>query len=97
MELLYFILVSYGMTQILVFGTIFNCIRPKYPFFQCTMCIGFWVGIFLWATNSFTQLFSFDYSPFTALLLGCLSSGTAYALNTTFGDDGIKIKGAKHD
>jgi|TARA_A100001391_G_C4833504_1_gene214851 hypothetical protein len=60
------------------------------------MCIGFWVGIFLWAMNNYTELFSFDYSVFTALLMGCLSSGTSYILNMVFGDEGINVKGAKN-
>jgi len=92
MEFLYFILCAFGMTQILVYGSIFDLIRPKNHFFHCPMCIGFWVGIFLWAINSHTELFIFDYSPATAFLLGCLSSGTSYALNVVFGDSGINIR-----
>ena len=40
----------------------------------------------------------FDYNLINALLLGWLSSGTSYALNVIFGDDGIKIehKGVEH-
>ena len=96
MDLIYFILSAYGLTQILVYGTIFKPIRPSHHFFHCTMCIGFWVGIFLWAMNNYTELFSFDYSVFTALLMGCLSSGTSYILNMVFGDEGINVKGAKN-
>ena len=92
MDLIYFILVSYGMTQILVYGSIFNKIRPDSDFFKCSMCMGFWVGIFLWAINNYTELFIFDYSPVTAFLLGCLSSGTSYVLNMLFGDSGINIR-----
>jgi hypothetical protein len=96
MDLIYFILSAYGLTQILVYGTIFKPIRPSHHFFHCPMCIGFWVGIFLWAMNNYTELFSFDYSFFTALLMGCLSSGTSYILNMVFGDEGINVKGAKN-
>jgi hypothetical protein len=96
MDLIYFILSAYGLTQILVYGTIFKPIRPSHHFFHCPMCIGFWVGIFLWAMNNYTELFSFDYSVFTALLMGCLSSGTSYILNMVFGDEGINVKGAKN-
>ena len=46
--------------------------------------------------NNYTELFSFDYSVFTALLMGCLSSGTSYILNMVFGDEGINVKGAKN-
>ena len=96
MDLIYFILSAYGLTQILVYGTIFKPIRPSHHFFHCPMCIGFWVGIFLWAMNNYTELFSFDYSVFTALLMGCLSSGKSYILNMVFGDEGINVKGAKN-
>ena len=92
MDLIYFILASYGMTQILVYGSIFDKVRPNHDFFKCSMCMGFWVGIFLWAINNYTELFIFDYSPVTAFLLGCLSSGTSYVLNMLFGDSGINIR-----
>jgi len=51
MELLYFILCAHGLTQILVYGKIFDRIRPTKgklgELFQCPMCIGMWVGAFL--------------------------------------------------
>ena len=89
-------LACYGITSILVYGKVFDTLRPSYHFFHCPMCVGFWVGIFLWAMNNYTELFSFDYSVFTALLMGCLSSGTSYILNMVFGDEGINVKGAKN-
>ena len=55
------------------------------------MCLGFWVGLILWALNGYTGLFSFDDSLVTGALLGCLSSGTSYILTVLFDDDGIKI------
>ena len=95
MSLLYFILSAYGLTQILVYGKIFNKIRPTDGWFgellSCPMCTGFWVGVFLWAVNNSTTLFSFDYSLITGVLLGCVSSGTSYVLNMLFGDDGFKV------
>ena len=78
MNLVYFILCAYGLTQILAFSKILEPIRPKHHFFHCPMCVGFWVGVFLWAISPFTQLFIFDSSIVTALILGCLSSGTSY-------------------
>ena len=95
-------LCAYGMTQILVYGTIFNSIRPTKgkmgELFHCPMCLGFWVGVFLWAINGFTGLFTFDYSLVTAFVLGCLSSGTSYVLTMLMGDCGIKIDlGGKHE
>ena len=96
MSLVYFILVAYGLTQILVYGKILDKIRPTQGWagelLSCPMCTGFWVGIFLWAINNHTELFIFDYSPATAFLLGCLSSGTSYVLNMVFGDSGINIR-----
>ena len=90
------------MTQILVYGTIFNSIRPKQGWlgelFSCPMCTGFWVGVFLWALNGLTELFIFDYSLVTAFALGCLSSGTSYILTMLMGDCGIKIDlGGRHE
>jgi len=94
-SLVYFVLCAFGLTQILVYATILNSIRPTEgklgELFSCPMCMGFWVGVILWALNSCTGLFSFDNSFVTGALLGCLSSGTSYILNMLFGDDGIKV------
>ncbi len=82
------------MTQIIVYGSIFNTVRPSKEklggFFHCPMCIGFWVGVFLCGINPYTELFMFDISVATAFLLGCLSSGTSYVLTMLFGDRGIR-------
>ena len=90
--LVYFILCSYGLTQILDFSSIFEKIRPKHHFFNCPMCIGFWVGVFLLLLNPFTKLFTFDISLLNALLLGGLSSGTSYALCGLISDGGFQIE-----
>jgi len=97
MSLLYFILACYGITQILVYGSIFNKFRPDAHFFHCPMCIGWWVGLFLWVLNSQTELFTFDNSFVTALVLASVSSGTSYVLITLFGDEGIKLKIWRND
>ena len=51
MELITFILCAYGLTQIVVYGKIFNKIRPTKgragELFRCPMCMGFHVGWFL--------------------------------------------------
>jgi steroid 5-alpha reductase family enzyme len=91
MNIIYFILASYGITQILVYGKIFHKIRPSYYFFHCPMCVGFWVGFFLWAINDHTELFTFDNSLVTAFILGSISSGSSYVLNMMFGDSGINF------
>tara|TARA_Y100001970_G_scaffold266590_1_gene355465 strand:+ start:2801 stop:3118 length:318 start_codon:yes stop_codon:yes gene_type:complete len=98
MDLIWFILAAFGLTQILVYGKIFDPIRPtKDPnkmwtvLFHCTMCLGFWVGLFLFFINGFTELFSFDYNVTNALICGCVSSGTSYILGVMFDDDGLKL------
>ena len=99
MELLTFILVAYGLTQILVYGSILNSIRPTKgklgELFHCPMCMGFWVGFFLCVISPFTPLFTFEPNFITPILLGCLSSGTSYILCQVFDDEGIKIKWTK--
>jgi len=92
MNLLYFILIAYGITQILVCGSIFDKIRPKHKFFHCPMCIGFWVGVFLCLINPFCTLYNYDVSFVNCFLLGSLSSGTSYVLYSIFGDNGPKLE-----
>jgi len=58
---------------------------------SCTMCTGFWSGIFLWSLNDYTKLFTFDNSPVTALLLGFLGSLISYIFDVVFDDNGIKV------
>ena len=98
MYLVYFVLAAYGLTQILVYGSIFNKIRPSRTWlhgfgklFHCPMCMGFWVGVFLWGINRYTELFTFDYNLANALILGSLSSGTCYLLGVLVNDFGLKI------
>ena len=54
------------------------------------MCMGFWVGVLLMLLNPFTELFTFDVSVVNGLLLGCLSSGTSYALCMLISDGGLQ-------
>ena len=98
MELLTFILCAYGLTQVLVYGHVFEKIRPKKTWlkgfgrlFHCPMCMGFHVGWFLLLISPYTELFSFDINVVNFLLLGCLSSATSYVLNMVFSDNGIQI------
>ncbi len=94
MELLTFILVAYGLTQILVYGKIFNRFRPTRgkaaEMANCPMCMGFHVGWILLLLSPFTELFNFDVTVTNFFLLGWLSSGTSYVLNMVFGDKGIQ-------
>ena len=109
MILLIFVFACYGMTLILVYGKIFDGIRPSHHFWHCPMCIGFWVG----AIFAPMTLMLFDPIPgfwseewwlflvrsaIVALLGGCVSSGTSYALTMLFGDCGLRINnGDKED
>ncbi len=98
MDLIYFILTAYGLTQILIYGSIFNKIRPPRDFlhgfgklFYCPMCMGFWSGAFLFGINKYTELFTFEYNLANLLILGCLASGTSYLMSVLVNDFGFKI------
>jgi len=95
MELLWFVLTAYGLTQILVYGSIFKRFRDftlQYStLLSCPMCTGFWVGVILFFLNPFTELFTYELNSGNFLLCGWLSSGTSYILCTVFVDDGIKL------
>tara|TARA_R110001583_G_scaffold190154_1_gene354211 strand:+ start:4844 stop:5158 length:315 start_codon:yes stop_codon:yes gene_type:complete len=98
MDLIYFILCAYGMTQIILYGSIFNKIRPSKEWlggfgklFHCAMCMGFWAGIFLAFLSPFCSLWQYDFTIANIFLLGCLSSGTSYILNRLVNDDGVSI------
>ena len=101
MQLLWFILSAYGLTQILVYGSIFKAPRDfslKYTkLLSCPMCTGFWVGVILFFLNPFTELFTFDYNLANLLVCGWLSSGTSYIFCTVFDDNGIKIERTKNE
>ena len=97
MELIWFLLAAFGLTQILVYGKIFDNYRPdKEDFrgwgelFHCPMCMGFWVGLFLFLINGFTELFTFEYSFINAFICGCISAGTSYMLSMLIDDFGIR-------
>ncbi len=86
MDLIYFILACYGLTSILLYGSIFDKIRPTSGFFgklfSCQMCLGFWSGVFNWF------FIDIDWGIFTA---ACISSGTSYILCSIFTDYGINF------
>ena len=99
MDLLYFVLCAYGLTQIIVYSSIFRALREDIleksewlgKLVNCPMCMGWWVGAFLFGINGLTELFNFEYNIANLLILGCLSSATSYALNVVVSDSGIKI------
>ena len=96
-SLIWFVLCVYGMTQILVYGKIFKNLRPSKKslsgfgeVFHCPMCMGFWIGVFFFGINRWTELFTYEYTLANLLILGCAGSGSSYILCTLFGDEGIK-------
>ena len=95
MSLIYFVLAAYGLTQILVYGSIFDKVRPTTGWFgdlfSCHMCVGFWVGVLMFGINGGTELFTYEYNLVNLLILGWLSSGTSYIFNMVFSDKGIQI------
>lgn len=91
-----FILASFGFTHILVHSKLLKPIRPKHYFFHCSMCIGFWAGIFIYflmqgLENSLSNLNSLQFWC-ELFIMGCISSGSSYALSSIIGDEGINIK-----
>jgi len=98
MELLHFVLAAYGMTFILVYSSVFNWVRPRCgtywglgKLFHCPLCMGFWVGVFLWGISPHTELFNFDYTVVNAFICGCVSAGTSYLLSSVVDDEGISL------
>tara|TARA_R110000765_G_scaffold98035_2_gene184280 strand:+ start:200 stop:529 length:330 start_codon:yes stop_codon:yes gene_type:complete len=90
MELIIWILAAYGMTQILVYGSIFDTprdwIKTNSTFFgdliSCVMCTSTWVGFFFSLTffSPTLELVSIPYSNF--FFDGILASGSVWALNS---------------
>jgi hypothetical protein len=101
MFLPYFILICYGLTNILVYGSIFNCIRPKQgllgELFKCPMCMGFHVGYIIALLLNASDLFSISINIIDMFMLACLSSGTSYVLCSLFTDFGINFNINKQD
>jgi len=98
--LILFILSCYGCTQILVFGSIFDKIRPKsIKFFYCPMCIGFHVGWIFYLLFYFSNIRLFSNFFIGCFIYACISSGTSYFLCNIIGDYGIQLyhKNKKED
>ena len=96
MWLLFFILACFGLTNILVYGSILNCVRPKEglwgELFKCPMCMGFHVGWFVALMMKLSNLINIDPNIVDVFLLACLSSGSSYVLCSLFTDFGINFK-----
>lgn len=97
MNILIFLLTCYGITNMLVFGSIFNSWRqfwnknnPTFfgKLFSCPMCLSMWVGTILSVVLTYynvpTPWSSIGLTNYYALnfLNGCLSSGSVWILHT---------------
>ena len=96
MFFLYFILTCFGLTNILVYGSIFDTIRPKEgllgQLFKCPMCVGFHVGWLISLIMNLSNIADINPNIVDTFLLACLSSGTSYVLCSLFTDFGINFK-----
>ena len=96
MNLIIFILICYGLTQILCYGKIFDNIRPKEDkwgeLFSCSMCMGFHVGWVVAVLTNFSGLIEWNLNTLDYLFLGFISSGTSYILDKIVSDEGIRLE-----
>ena len=102
MDLIFFILICYGLTQLIVFSSILNKIRPSKEFlygfgklFHCPMCMGFHVGYTIFLTFWFNDFHLWPDIYTGCFLYGCLSSGTSYMLSMLIGDSGWQVSSSK--
>ena len=91
LNLILFVLVTYGLTQILVMGSILNFIRPKHHFFHCSQCMGFWAGICVYVAFWFAGINLFNNFIIGIPCFGFIGSGCSYILNRLVNDDGFNI------
>jgi len=89
METLIWILAAYGMSQILVFGSIFDTTREwitkKSTFFgdllSCMMCTSTWVGFFF-SLTFYSPTITMVTIPYSNIFFdGMLASGSVWAIN----------------
>jgi hypothetical protein len=89
MEIFIWILAAYGMSQILVFGSIFDKLRDwitKHSTFfgdllACMMCTSTWVGFFF-SIAFYSPTETMTIIPYTNIFFdGMLASGSVWALN----------------
>ena len=103
---LLFVLAVYGATSILLYGRIFDFIRPDYKFFHCSQCVGFHMACLIYTMFFFLD-WELAYWPETLIdfgiamiLFGWIGSGTTYLIDRIVHDDGIRLsmsKGSEED
>lgn len=97
MGILIFLFLSYGITNMLVFGNIFESLRfwfnkisPKFlgKLIQCPMCLSMWVGMFLSAVfilidaYSPMKMYGITIIPLIIFFDGCFTSGGVWLIHT---------------
>jgi hypothetical protein len=93
MDLIVFLLTAYGISNIMVFSSIFskwrdfwNRVSPNFfgDLFTCMICLPFWVGVIL---SSFIFSISDNYLGINSVVLSsfidaCLTSGGVWLIHT---------------
>ena len=91
-NLLYFLLASSGLTQIVLYGKIFDKIRPNWHWLKCSMCFGWTAGV---VVNILMGIIWINILPINIVglfLAGFISSRVSYITDRLVDDDGINIK-----
>lgn len=93
MNFLLFILICYGMTQIVTTSKIFEPIRNRYNIYilSCSMCSSFWIGLLVFLVFWFCGIQLFPNLYLGSLFFGCISSATSFGLISLIGEDGLHI------
>jgi len=85
------------MTFIIVYGSIFDKIRPaKHKGFfgkllNCPLCTGFHSGWFIYILFWISDVKLWNHFEIGLFLFGCLSAGTSYILSSLVSDDGFSV------
>lgn len=99
-ELLTYMIASAGITNIVVYGSIFDRIRPKKrllgKLFHCPMCLGTWVGFALCGLAGWTEMFNIEPTLMNYALCGAISSLSSYAFAMIIDDEGLRISTSLH-
>jgi hypothetical protein len=94
LSLIYFVLICFSITKTLVYGSVFDKIRPKGKPWDCVLCMGFWVSLII--AGLISQGWVFFFPPIIGwidvILLGFLGSGTSYLLDNIIDDEGLRIE-----
>lgn len=91
-DFLIFVFACYGATSIIVWGSIFDKIRPKNKFFSCHLCVGFWVGMFFALISPYMGLFNYTFGLAFAFTMGCVSASFSYIAGVAFRDSGFRVE-----